>query len=233
MEQIVDLEDSPEFQALGLALISIAIDPVSELAAAARQSGITTPLLSDRERNVSDSYGVLRWAMPNGEPGHTFVLVGKDGRVKWIRDYGAPENGGRMYVPVPELFQEIRGRRTATTPGTADQLRRGGQLYAANCQSCHGSSTGGSMMDIPPPHNANGHTWHHPDCQLVETVLHGSGEMGEMMRRMMGTSEDVPRMPAFEGVLSEDDIKAILAHIRNWWTEEQRGWQSEVTRQGC
>jgi hypothetical protein len=42
--------------------------------------------------------------MSSGEPGHTFVLVGKDGTVRWIRDYGAPENGGFMYVAVNALL---------------------------------------------------------------------------------------------------------------------------------
>jgi mono/diheme cytochrome c family protein len=110
---------------------------------------------------------------------------------------------------------------------------RGAQLYSANCQSCHGGATGGSMMDIPPPHNASGHTWHHPDCQLLQTVLQGSGPMGEMMRQMMGAAPDTPRMPAFEGVLAEEDVRAILAHIKTWWTPDQRESQARATRQAC
>jgi hypothetical protein len=45
--------------------------------------------------------------MPTGEPGHTFVLVGKDGRVVWVRDYGAMEHGGAMYVPVRDLVAQL------------------------------------------------------------------------------------------------------------------------------
>ena len=107
MEQIVDLESSPEFQSLDVALVSIAIDPVADLSLAESQYGVSTPLLSDEQSEVSESYGVLQWAMPNGEPGHTFVLVGKNRQVKWVKDYGAPENGGLMYVAVDELFREI------------------------------------------------------------------------------------------------------------------------------
>jgi hypothetical protein len=49
----------------------------------------------------------MRWATPGGEPSHTFVLVGKDGMVKWIQDYGHSTNGGRMYVPITELVNTI------------------------------------------------------------------------------------------------------------------------------
>lgn len=104
MQQVVDLDGSQEFQSLGVSLVSITIDTLPQLAAAAREFGTRSPLLSDEERTVSEAYGVLQWAMSSGEPGHTFVLVGKDGKVRWIRDYGAPENGGFMYVAVNALL---------------------------------------------------------------------------------------------------------------------------------
>jgi mono/diheme cytochrome c family protein len=108
----------------------------------------------------------------------------------------------------------------------------GQQLYNTNCLSCHGGPAGGSMSDMPPRHNANGHTWHHPDCQLIDIVLNGSGEMGEMMRRMMG-KPDTPSMPAFRDRLTEEEVRAILAYIRTWWTEDQRQTQAMITRERC
>lgn len=89
------------------------------------------------------------------------------------------------------------------------------------------------MMAYPPRHNASGHTWHHPDCQLTTTVLKGSGEMGEMMRGMMGVPPDAPRMPAFQGTLTEGDVMEILAYIKTWWNEEQRESQARLTQQTC
>jgi mono/diheme cytochrome c family protein len=64
-------------------------------------------------------------------------------------------------------------------------------------------------------------------------VLNGSGEMGEMMREMMGIPEDVPRMPTWKGTLTEEEVAAILAYIKTWWTDEQRQIQAEITQAQC
>jgi hypothetical protein len=66
------------------------------------------PLATDLDRDVASRYDVMKWAVATGEPGHTFILVNADGIVVWIRDYGAPENGGVMYVQPMELTQQIR-----------------------------------------------------------------------------------------------------------------------------
>ena len=109
MEQIVDLQNSPDFQALDVQLISIARDSIAEMAPEAQNLGITSvPVLSDPELAVSDSYDVLQWAIENGEPSHTFVLVNEAGEIIWIKDYGAPDNPNRtMYVEVEELVNYI------------------------------------------------------------------------------------------------------------------------------
>jgi hypothetical protein len=64
-------------------------------------------MLVDADGSVSELYNVLQWAVGTGEPGHTFILVDEDGKIAWVRDYGAPENGGVMYVPVAELTAQI------------------------------------------------------------------------------------------------------------------------------
>jgi len=108
MQQIVDLQNDPEFQGMDVQLLSIAFDSPEEQVAGAEEYGITNiPLLSDTDKSVSEAYDVLQWAVASGEPGHTFVLVDEDGKIAWIRDYGAPENGGVMYVPVEDLRSQI------------------------------------------------------------------------------------------------------------------------------
>ena len=110
MEQIVDLQNSSKFQDLGVQVISIARDSIAEMAPEAIRLGITSvPVLSDPDLVVSGNYNVLRWAIANGEPSHTFVLVDEEGKIVWVKDYGAPDNPMRtMYVEVSELIKFVK-----------------------------------------------------------------------------------------------------------------------------
>ena len=109
MRQIVDLQNNSQFKALDVQLISIARDSIPELAVETDALGIiTVPVLSDPDTAVSKAYDVLQWAMDNGEPSHTFVLLDGEGKIVWVKDYGAPDNPNRtMYVEVSELVRFI------------------------------------------------------------------------------------------------------------------------------
>jgi peroxiredoxin len=107
MQQIVDLETDPQYQALGVPLVSIAFDGSEVLAAAGAEFGVgSTPLLTDTDQAVSSAYDVLQWAVATGEPGHTFILIDENGKVAWIRDYGVVENS--MYVDPGEIAAQVR-----------------------------------------------------------------------------------------------------------------------------
>jgi len=71
-----------------------------------------------------------------------------------------------------------------------------------------------------PPHDQSGHTWHHADRVLFQITKLGVGAI------VPGYESD---MPAFEGMLSDAEIAAVLAWIKNSWPERQRGFQAEVT----
>lgn len=108
MQQVVDLQNSTDFQATGAQLISIATDPASQQAPESQALGITVPMLID-DGSVTKLYGADEFALANGEPSHTFALVNADGNVVWFRDYGAPDNPERtMYVEVDELVAFIQ-----------------------------------------------------------------------------------------------------------------------------
>tara|TARA_R110000751_G_scaffold43895_8_gene100918 strand:- start:5137 stop:5622 length:486 start_codon:yes stop_codon:yes gene_type:complete len=114
-------------------------------------------------------------------------------------------------------------------PVTADELALGQELYAANCASCHGANLEGQpdwkrRLDsgrMPaPPHDETGHTWHHADRQLFTITKLGVGGV------VPGYESD---MPAFEGVLTDEEIRAVLAFIKSTWPDRQRAFQSGVT----
>lgn len=115
-------------------------------------------------------------------------------------------------------------------PGTISLLlreRRGQEVYNAYCLSCHGGPTGGGMEDYPPRHNANGHTWHHPDCALKRVVREGSDAMRQM------APPGAPEMLPFKDRLSAEDIDAVLAYIKTMWTPVQRDLQASFTQEMC
>lgn len=112
-----------------------------------------------------------------------------------------------------------KAQEATSTAVAAAALAEGQSLYAANCSRCHGTESGGNIKDIPPPHNANGHTWHHPDQQLADIVLNG----------LDFAVEGQPTMPAFKDELNPEQVQAILTYIKTWWTDEQRAYQATVT----
>jgi mono/diheme cytochrome c family protein len=62
-----------------------------------------------------------------------------------------------------------------------------------------------------PPHDESGHTWHHTD-----EVLFGITKEGLVPGKYAppGYTSD---MPGFAGVLSDAEIRAVLAYIKAHW----------------
>jgi len=112
MQQVVDLQRDEDFANLGVQLLAISPDPVTAWRQDGGALGITVPVLSDQGNAVWVKYGISSWMMATGEPGHTFFLVGGDGRIAWLRDYGAPEHGGAMYVPPDEIASQVEEQLT-------------------------------------------------------------------------------------------------------------------------
>jgi peroxiredoxin len=109
MQQVVDLQENEAFRSLNVELMSISPDPIDFWKSEAKKYEIELPVLSDAGNKVAESYEVMKWAV-GAEPGHTFVLVDEAGKVAWLRDYGAQENGGLMYVEPDELVSQLERR---------------------------------------------------------------------------------------------------------------------------
>ena len=116
-EQIKDIDSHlSEFRALGIDTVAtIAVDPISALKQVATDMKLSTPVLSDANLTVSKAYTANEYGMMGlSRDGHTFIVVGPDGRIEWRADYGgAPKY--TMYLPVANLLADIRTglRKTA------------------------------------------------------------------------------------------------------------------------
>ncbi|WP_298430344.1 cytochrome c [uncultured Jannaschia sp.] len=100
-------------------------------------------------------------------------------------------------------------------------VARGEVIYDAQCAACHGADLEGQpdwrVRDadglLPaPPHDENGHTWHHPSEMLIAITRLGSEELvgGGYRSAMQG----------FGDVLSDEEIAATLAYIKSTWPAE-------------
>ncbi len=114
------------------------------------------------------------------------------------------------------------------------EITLGEQIYAANCAECHGVNLEGESdwkvqnedkSFRAPPHTADGHTWHHPDAQLLEAIRLGGVRFEGV--NVGGTSN----MPAFGETLSEAEITAVLTFIKSNWPDETRAVQWQVSTQ--
>ncbi|RMD63934.1 MAG: cytochrome c [Alphaproteobacteria bacterium] len=113
---------------------------------------------------------------------------------------------------------------------TEAMIALGRQVYEANCAACHGVNLEGQPNwrqrradgTLPaPPHDAAGHTWHHPDQQLFAVTKYGVAALAGP-----GYKSD---MPGFGTTLSDAEIRAVLEYIKSTWPEEIRRRQAQAT----
>ena len=121
----------------------------------------------------------------------------------------AGPGSGRGIAPSPDP-------RVAESRSLDNVLAKGAELYAANCQLCHGDREGEGATPGAPPHNASGHTWHHPDAQLKETIFNGKAGFG--------------LMPPFKDKLTEQEVDAVLSYVKTWWEGWQLEGQADISR---
>ncbi len=116
-DQLKDIEKSfSQFRAAGIdTLVTITVDPVDLLKQKASEEHLFMPVASDGSLAVSRAYTANSYGMMGqSRDGHTFIVVGPNGRIRWRADYGgAPKY--TMYVPVPDLLSDLR-RGLAAAP---------------------------------------------------------------------------------------------------------------------
>jgi len=93
----------------------------------------------------------------------------------------------------------------AVNPNDIAMVERGKGVYTTNCLSCHGADLrgdgpAGAGMQPPPANFSQPHTMVHSDEDMVYWIEHGKQGTG---------------MPGFESALSDQDIRDVLAYIKN------------------
>ncbi|MGE3289833.1 MAG: cytochrome c [Geminicoccaceae bacterium] len=109
----------------------------------------------------------------------------------------------------------------------------GEKIYAERCAVCHGQRLQGQpnwQSPLPngrmpaPPHNSDGHTWHHDSTSLFAITKHG-------LVPPWAPPDYRSNMPAFQGRLSDGEIWAVLSFIASQWNDEARKWQRQIEMQ--
>ena len=78
-------------------------------------------------------------------------------------------------------------------------------------------------MLLAPPHDATGHTWHHPDGMLFALTKYGPGPA-------TGNPSYRSDMPAYEGILEDNEIIAVLSYIKSRWPAPVRARHDDINR---
>lgn len=94
-------EAAAGLQARGMQLVPVMVDEPELVAHEAARFGITTPILIDESREVSDAYGMLGIYGHGDRPNHSFALVRADGTVAWVKHYAT------MFVPLDQLLADM------------------------------------------------------------------------------------------------------------------------------
>ena len=124
------------------------------------------------------------------------------------------------------LYFERRGGETAGSadPNNLAQIGHGASLYRQHCAECHGANLAGQpgwQGDYPAgdrpatPLNGTGLAWQRADDDLFDIVKYGGQPFSPPDYRN--------RMPAYERLLADGDIWAILAYVQSRWDADT--WQ--------
>jgi mono/diheme cytochrome c family protein len=127
---------------------------------------------------------------------------------------------------------EPRPTQSQADPRDAAKVALGAKVYAQHCAACHGAKLEGQpnwRQRLPngrmpaPPHDEEGHTWHHTDQVLFDITKDGLAKYAP--------ADYQSDMPAFGSTLSDDEIWAVLSFIASHWkTRELLEARAEMIR---
>ena len=116
-------------------------------------------------------------------------------------------------------------------PNDASLVSLGQKIYLQNCASCHGVKLEGQKnwqtrddegYLLAPPHDETGHTWHHTDEYLFLMTKYG-------IEKIIGKKYP-NNMPAYEDILSDKEIIAVLSFIKSSWPKKIQEIHNNINR---
>ena len=137
-----------------------------------------------------------------------------------------------LIVGLGFLYMAFSGKELIVQASEHTTIDRGSKIYAEHCASCHGVNLEGEPnwtqrnadgLMPAPPHDETGHTWHHSDETLFILTKYGLGAL-------VGENYDYrTNMPAYEKILTDEEIWAVFDFIKSTWPEELREIQKKMT----
>ena len=112
-------------------------------------------------------------------------------------------------------------------PQDPQLVAQGQQVYTAQCAGCHGANLEGEAdLNLAntdgvlraPPHDENGHTWHHNNEYLIDSIKRGGARLP--------AGSGVSTMPAYENILKPAEVGAVLSYIQSTWPADILAQQS-------
>jgi peroxiredoxin len=101
--QMAQIEQDPAVKAAGITVLPIVMNSKAQILPDLQHYGVSTPYLLD-DGKVSQAHGVLGAGTHAGLPGHSFVLLDKDGIRKWTGIYPS------MWLAPGDLLKEVKQR---------------------------------------------------------------------------------------------------------------------------
>jgi mono/diheme cytochrome c family protein len=127
------------------------------------------------------------------------------------------------------------GLQSPTMMVGGDDPVAGEALYLATCAACHGVNLEGQAdwrypgedgLLPAPPHDIEGHTWHHGDEMLFSYIKLGGKEA--LAREGV---DFLSAMPGYSDQLDDQQIRDILAYFKSTWPAQQRQYQADRTEE--
>lgn len=102
--QMGEIEKQAEaFAQEDVTVLPIVMNTRAQITTDMAANGVTTPFLLD-DGTVSEAYGTLGNGMHAGLPGHSFVLIDKQGQQRWYGEYPS------MWLAPEDLLDHVRNK---------------------------------------------------------------------------------------------------------------------------